>query len=116
MNLRGRSSRRLLFKRAVRFETARGAERLDRLAQVFLPEQRSHPDIQGAVLNGQLVDVLVVGSVIVNGPAGRREHEITGFPVVFLALDHAVAAARRRSWIGPTGTVRPPSTITSRAA
>src|SRR5712691_9540041 len=45
------------------------------------------------VLNGQLVNVLVFRSVVVNGPAGRTQHQIAGLPFVPLSFDRTVSAA-----------------------
>src|SRR5437899_810619 len=74
-------------------EAGVGTEETARKAQVLLPPQRVHRQMRGAVLNRQLVDVLVVRCVVMDGPPGRRQHQVARLPLELHAVDDAVASA-----------------------
>src|SRR5439155_957076 len=85
---RSRDGRRLCGRlAAVRLEARLAPEERRRLLQVLLPEQRLHEDIERLVLDGELVYVIVVRSVIVHRPARGGEHEVPRGPFVAIARD-----------------------------
>src|SRR5207249_6552897 len=67
-----------------------------RMTEIFLPQQRPHPDIERAVLDRQLINVIFIRRVVVDCPARRGQHQIPGFPFVALTFNDAVAAAGDR--------------------
>src|SRR5260370_33736145 len=71
---------------AVRVKTGPGAQQCCRMLEVFLPEQRLHVDVERLILHGELVDGLIVSSVLVNAPSRRGEHQIAMPPPVGLCL------------------------------
>src|SRR6059058_1143910 len=87
------SSLAYLLRGAIRRETAGGAEDSRRLREVFLPQQRSHRDLQRTVLYRQLINIVGIRRMIVNGPPRCSEHKVARFPLVPLPFDDAPAAA-----------------------
>src|SRR6267378_3666605 len=78
---------------AVRLETRFAPEERRRLLQVLLPEQRLHEDIERLVLDGELVYVIVIRSVVVHRPTRGGEHEISRGPFIAIARDSRITLA-----------------------
>src|SRR6266850_6775902 len=98
MSLRSTTDRRIarrLCRRlaAVRLETRLAPEEGCRLLQALLPEQRLHKDIERLVLDGELIHVIVVRSVVVYRPARGGEHEISRGPFVAVSRDGRIPLA-----------------------
>src|SRR6267143_1224235 len=78
--------RRLLCRlAAVRLEARLAPEERRGLLQVLLPEQRLHEDIEGLVLNGELVYVRAVGAWVVTPPPRGGEQGVSGAPFIGVA-------------------------------
>src|SRR2546426_10551214 len=78
---------------AVRLEARLAPEERRRLLQVLLPEQRLHEDIEGLILDGELVYVIVIRSVVVHRPTRGGEHEIARGPFIAIACDRRITLA-----------------------
>src|SRR6267143_564217 len=78
---------------AVRLEARLAPEERRGLLQVLLPEQRLHEDIEGLVLNGELVYVIVVRGVVVHRPSRGGEHEVSCGPFIAVARDRRIPFA-----------------------
>src|SRR5262245_6871192 len=52
------------------------AQNRERQLEALLPQEALHGDVQRLVLDRQLVDEVIVGGMVVHGPAGGRQHEI----------------------------------------
>src|SRR5467141_2626704 len=95
MSLRSTTDRRRLRRRLapVRLETRFAPEERCRLLQVLLPEQRLHEDIERLILDGELVYVIVIRSVVVHRPSRGGEHEISRGPFIAIARDRRITLA-----------------------
>src|SRR5882762_2445269 len=95
MSLRSTTDRRRLRRRLapVRLETRFAPEERRRLLQALLPKERLHKNIERLVLDGELVHVIVVRSVVVNRPARGGEHEVSRGPFVAVSRDRRVPLA-----------------------
>src|SRR5205085_11865304 len=76
---------------AIGRKAARHAQKFRLASQILVPKERAKRKMQRLILNRQFVNVFIFGGVIVYGPTGRAQHQVSGLPLVALPLDSAVA-------------------------